>query len=126
MGTSESLTLEMKATTALIAVFIVFLLASLGLSFATGPVDIYAVGSLVFMIPFGALYYFCRKMKMWAYLATASLSVILAIVIPVSASYETWEQTTPALNALGNMALVLFALMALEGFKSYIQLKNRS
>ena len=118
------MTVDMKTTVALIVAFLVYFVAGSAVAVATGPFDIYASASFVLLIPYGAFLYFCRKGKSWAYLASSILSVFLIIVIPINASLETWAQTTPYLNSMATIAVVLFGLLSVEGFRSYLQLKK--
>ena len=121
---SESLTVDIKATIALIITFMVYFVVGIIVTLLTGPLDIYALASLVFLIPFGVLLYFCRERKSQAYIGDSILGIILIAAIPLNASYETWQQTTPFLMSMSTIGAVLLALMALEGFKAYVELKK--
>lgn len=124
MLSSESLTINMKATVALIISFMIFFVVSIIATLLTGPLDIYAVLSLVFLIPYGVLLYFCRKRRPWAYIGTSIVGIFLIVAIPVSASLETWQQTTPLLTSESTIMAILLALSTLEGFKAYLESKS--
>ena len=114
----------MKTTIALIAAFLVYFIAGIAVTLLIGPFDVYALASLVLLVPYGVFLYSCRKGKAWAYLGSSILSVVLIIAIPLNASTETWTQTTPFLNSMSTIAAVLFGLLAMEGYRSYVELKK--
>ena len=112
----------MRATIGLLLAFLVFLVVGGGGSLAVGAWDIYIVVSLVIFIPIVAiLVFFAWKEKPWAYAGTTVLGGFVAVAsVPVG-----FPEPAPVLLLWESMlATVLGLLMALEGFKSYSELRR--
>ena len=118
---SLHLTVNMKAVVALIISWMIFLVAGIGFTLIVGPFDIYAVASLLFLIPYGLLAFFSWKRRVFAYLGNTVLSVVLLLVIPTTMGQE---QMPPILVWETNLATILLALMALQSFKAYLESKT--
>ena len=112
----------MKATIALVIGFIIFFVVGTVPFLLTNPFDIGAFASLLFVIPLFILVVFCWKRKPWAFLT----SVILAMIVLVSIPFALiGEPQLDALSAYGLVvATVLSMLIALEGFKVYIESRS--
>ncbi len=117
----ERLTVDMKAALALIASWIVFLVAGSVVALATGPFDIYIVVSLVVAVPFAVLFWFGWNMKREAYLGSALLGVVLVLVTPASID----ASMTPLLLWETMFSTLLLTLVSLEAFKAYLQFSNK-
>ncbi len=112
----------MKATLALIASWIVFLIAGSVIALATGPFDIYIVASLVIAVPFAVLFWFCWNRKRWAYLGSAVLGVVLVLVTPTAID----ASISPLLLWQTMFSTLLLTLVSLEAFKAYLQFTSKS
>jgi len=110
----------MKAAAALIVSFMVFLVAGIAGTFLNGPFDIFAAASLAFLVPYGLLLVFCLRGKSWAYVGSALLSVILILVT----AFTFDQKMSPLLLWETMVSTLLFALIALESFKSFVELKK--
>lgn len=110
----------MKATIALIIAFMVFMVVSIVGTLLVGSFDIYAVLSLVLLVPYFILLVFCRRGRGWAYLGSAILSILLLALIPLSLEPEL----SPLIMWSTTLATLIFVLMALEGFKAYTEAKK--
>lgn len=111
------LTIDMKSSIALMAAWIVYLVASITLSLATGPFDVYAAGSMFFAVPYLVFIYFGLKGKPWAFLWSSIISSALIVVI----AFTIQADMPMFLVWLTVLATVLLALMAMEGFKGSLQ-----
>ncbi len=115
---APSLSTQMKSALALMAAWILFLLVGVGLALLSGPFDIYAAASLIFAVPYLVFLYFGLKARRWAYLGSVILSVIVIILTaftfqPNMSAILLWETS---------LATLLSALVAVEGFKGYLEL----
>ena len=116
------LSAQMKSALALMAAWIIFLLAGVGSSLVSGPFDIYAAASLIFALPYVAFLYFGLKARRWAYMGSVILSVVVIILTaltfqPNMSAILVWETS---------LASLLSALVAVEGFKGYLELGSPS
>ena len=115
------LSVQMKSALVLMAAWILFLLAGVGSALLSGPFDIYAAASLIFALPYLVFLYFGLKARRWAYIGSAILSVIVIILTALSVqpnmSAILWETS---------LATLLSALVAVEGFKGYLELGGDS
>ncbi len=110
-----ALTTDMKSALALMIAWVIFLVVGIALAVVSGPVDVFALLSLAFAIPYLVFFYFGLKVRPWAYLGAAVLSVIVILLIPFALPSEIvllWESM---------MAALLSALVAVESFKGYLQ-----
>ncbi|TLZ71943.1 MAG: hypothetical protein E6K10_03700 [Methanobacteriota archaeon] len=117
-----ALTVGMKATTGLLIGFLLFLLIGGVGQIALGPWDIYIAVSLVVFVPLTAiLVFFAWKEKWWAYAGTTILGGFIAVVsVPIG-----FPEPAPALLLWEDMLATVFGvLMALEGFKTYSEMRR--
>ena len=117
MSAARPLSTQMKSALGLMAASILFLVAGVVSTLFSG-LDIYAAGYLIFVFPYLVFLYFGLKAKRWAYLGSSVLSVIvifltgLTFQLGVSGIF-VWELF---------LATLLSALLAVEGFKGYLEL----
>ena len=112
------LTTDMKSSLALMIAWVIFLVVGIALAVVTGPVDVFALLSLAFAIPYLIFFYYGLKVKPWAFLGASLLSVVVILLIPFALPSEIvllWESMFAAL---------LSALVAVESFKGYLQTKG--
>ena len=64
----EPLSVDMKATLALIVSWMVFLIIGGVVALLNGPFDIYILLSFIILVPYGVFFWFGWKRKKWAYL----------------------------------------------------------
>ncbi len=112
----------MKATLALIASWIVFLVTGSAIALATGPFDIYIVASLVIAVPFAVLFWFGWNRKRWAYLGSTVLGVVLVLVTPTAID----TSISPLLLWETMFSTLLLTLVSLEAFKAYLEFTSKS
>jgi len=110
----------MKATVALILAFIVFLVLGSIATLLFGPFDIYIALSLLVIIPFALLSVACWKRKRWGFAGSGILALILVVATPAALGPET----TPLLLWETTVSTLLLVLIALEGFKAYLESKK--
>lgn len=115
-----ALTPDMKTSLALQIALVVYLLVGILAAVIMGTADIFAVGSLVFAVPYLLFVVYGRRGASWAYLSSAILSAALIVVTGATlqsgmSDLLIWETT---------LATLLFALISVEGYKSYSQLKT--
>ena len=116
------LSVQMKSALVLMAAWILFLIAGVGAALLSGPFDIYAAASLIFALPYIFFLYFGLKARRWAYMGSVILSVIVIILTAVTfqpnmSAIFLWETF---------LATLLSALVAVEGFKGYLELGGPS
>ena len=109
----------MKSALALMVSWIVFLVVGIAITLAYGPADIFAVLSLIIVIPYLVFFYYGRKGKSWAYLGSSALAVVLVIataaaIQPDMSDILIWETV---------VSTILLVLVAVEGFKGYLDTK---
>ncbi len=112
----------MKAALALIASWIVFLIAGSVIALATGPFDIYIVASLVIAVPFAVFFWFGWNRKRWAYLGSTVLGVVLVLVTPTAIDVSI----SPLLLWETMFSTLLLTLVSLESFKAYLEFTSKS
>ena len=122
----DSLTSSMKATGWLIISFLVyFVVTGVADVLRRGVWDIGILLSFVIFLPvLLALFVFVRKRRPWAYLGTVIFGLLIVVTTGANAlgnfdieftSWTTWGSM---------LANVLSILMALEGFKSYVEARS--
>ena len=122
---NTQLTAGMKATMGLILAFIIFLVATSIGALVASTWDIYLAVSLVIFVPLGiVLFVFAWKAKPWAYVGTMIYGGILVVGSAPSLPATAGEQIPPLLLWETMLVTVLGLLMALEGFKAYVELKR--
>ena len=115
------LSVNMKTTLALIISWMVFLIVGAAVALVSGPFDIFIVASLVILLSYGALFWLCRKRKKWGYLGNSVLGV--ALIAATSATID--KNTTPPLLWVTVLSTVILSLIAVEGFKGYLELMGK-
>ena len=101
--------------------WILFLVVSTALSLLTGPADIYVASGIAVVIPYAVLLYFGLKTKPWAYLGISILSILLFLAVPL-----TIQEGMKELLWLSVVSTILLLLLALEGYKGYLQFEHPS
>ena len=116
----ESLTTAMKGTVGLIVAFILFFTAvNIASLLGGGPFPIEAYLSLAVFYPLLAIFlFFTWKARPWAYAGTALFGAFVAIAAAASVGVDPLAPAT--MSAV--VALVVGLLMALEGFKAYVEM----
>jgi len=116
--------MQAKAVIGLIVAFIVFFTAvNIASLLGGGPFPIEAYLSLVILYPLLAVFLlFAWKGKPWAYAGTGSFGALIA----VAAASEAAGDPLASASISAVVALVLGLLMALEGLKAYVELKQTS
>lgn len=120
------LTPDMQALLALevsLVLFLIFIASPL----PTGETPPYAVAWLTMAVPFLLFLYVGWRGEGWAFLGAAVVSVALIVFVSVNVFGE--GGTTPGAFALSEVwglvtGQILLALIALEGFKAYLQSKG--
>ena len=115
------LSVNMKTTLALTISWMVFLIVEAAVALVSVPFDIFIVLSLVILLPYGALFWLCRKRKRWAYLGNSVLGVVL--IGATSATID--KNTAPPLLWVTVLSTLLLTMTAIEGFKGYLELTEK-
>ncbi len=104
------------------AAWILFLIAVAVSTLPAGLFDIYAVASLIFALPYLVFFYLGLKANRWAYLGSSVLSVIVIFLTGL-----TFQLGVPGIFVWESiLATLLSALVAVEGFKGYLELGGPS
>jgi hypothetical protein len=111
----------MKSALGLMAAWILFLVAGIVSTLFSGPFDIYAAASLIFALPYLVFLYFGMKPKRWAYLGSSVLSVIVLVLTGLFFTFLS-SGVLPIYLWESFLATLLSALLAVEGFKGYLEL----
>ena len=123
---SNSLTTSMKATGWLIISFMVYFVGT-GVTdvIRRGVWDIGILLSFVIFLPvLLVLLAFCRKGRRWAYLGTVIFGLLIVVATGAS-TLGNFEVEFSSWTTWGSMlANVLSILMALEGFKAYVEARS--
>jgi hypothetical protein len=112
----------MKSALGLMSAWILFLAAGIVSTLFAGLFDIYAAASLIFALPYLVFLYFGMKAKRWAYLGSSVLSVIVLSVIGLTFQLEFYSGIPGIYLWEAFLATLLSALIAVEGFKGYLEL----
>lgn len=126
MTDGPPLTPDMKAALALEASLVVFLVV-VASPIPTGETPQFAVAWLTFAVPYLLFLYFGWRGDGWAFLGSAVVSAALIVFVAVNV-FGT-EGTTPGASTLAEVwglvtGQILLALVALQGFKAYLQSKG--
>jgi len=121
-STGAPLTVGMKATAGLIVAFILFFTAvNIASLLGGGPFPIEAYLSIAIFYPLLAiLLFFTWRGKPWAHVGTGIFGAFVAVA---AASPSAVDPLAPA-SISAVLVVVLGLLMALEGFKAYLGLRQ--
>lgn len=100
--------------------FLVFLVVGFLFTLAVGPIDILALSSLAFAVPYAILIWYSKKGKRLAFLASSVLSLVLLLVTP----FTLTPGIDPVLIYETSLAAFLLVLVIYEGIVAYSETKS--